>query len=285
MSGVEARFGVGAAIFKPSRLELSLSVGASVALNILFCWVFFVSSAEPPAPEEPMEDVQWVALTALGEPAPPKAVPRIVAPPPPPPPTADAVSLSREVKEKPKRREKPKKPKKPKKREKPKKKPKPKKRATKRQPKRAQPKKLTLNSLFSSSSDERADRGPRRGSRKGHAQGTSSQELDSTEMSVYISRVSTLVSRRLMLPNAISPQERKRLSASIYIKVGSNRKVKGKPKWRKRSGNRLFDQAAMDAVMAFTEDGPGKLMLPRESKAKKAVLRQGLNLLIDGDAQ
>lgn len=270
----ERGLGVEAAFIKPSWSEYSLSIGVSLALNFFFCWAFLSSSfKDDPIEEPPLEDIQWVALTALGEPPPPNAVPRIVAPPPPPPPEAEEISLSRTLEPVKEKIEK----------EKPKTEPKTQKKTKTPDQKRATPKKqkdVTLNSLFGDHSDVRADRGPRKGDRRGHQEGTSSQFQESREMSIYVSTVSRTINRRLKLPNTISPRQLKKLKAEIYIKLGSNRKIKGSPTWVKRSGNRFFDEAAMKAVMAFSIDQDGKLPLPKEPEIKRHVFQKGLLLLI-----
>ena len=264
MRGYE--LGVEAAFVKPTASEYGLSVGVSVALNLFFCWAFLASSlSEPPPEEPPLEDVQWVALTALGEPPKPNAVPRIVAPPPPPPPESEVVSLSRTVE--PPKVEKPK--------PKPQKRPPKKTRATSKKKRE-----VTLNSLFGDTSDPRADRGPRKGDRRGHKEGTSSQFQESREMSIYVSNVSRTINRRLKLPNTISQRQLRSLKAEIYIRLGSNRKIKGKPRWVKRSGNRFFDEAAMRAVLAFSVDQDGKLPLPKEKDLRRYVFKKGLSLII-----
>lgn len=99
-------------------------------------------------------------------------------------------------------------------------------------------------------------------------------------MSIYVSNVSRTINRRLKLPNTISPRQLKKLKAEIYIQLSSDRKIKGTPRWVKRSGNRFFDEAAMKAVMAFSKDQDGKLPLPKDKELKRHVFKKGLSLII-----
>ncbi len=270
-------YGVEAALDRSSPQERAAALALSALANSLAFWLFFGggfghSSSQEPPPEE----VQWVALTALGEAAPPEAVPRIVAPPPPPPPSAEAVSLSREVSPEPKKPE-PKKPepKQPEPKQPPPKKPPPKKRDLK--------KAVTLDSLFGPSKDDpRADRGPRRGDARGHAEGTSTQWQGDREMSLYVSRVSMLIQRQFSPPSTISQRDLARLKANIHIKLNAQGKVVGTPRWVKKSGNSFFDEAAMRAMERFMDGGPARLTLPAEADMKRAVLSQGLTVLLSG---
>ncbi|MBM4290488.1 MAG: TonB C-terminal domain-containing protein [Deltaproteobacteria bacterium] len=276
------RYGVAAALDRPSAGARLSGVGVSLLGNALACWVLFGGSLlgleEAPPPSEAVE---WVALTALGEPPPPQAVPRIVAPPPPPPPSADAVSLSREVTPEPKKPEpKPPEPKKPEPTPEPKR-PEPKKPEPKK-PDLKKPK-VTLDSLFGPSKDDpRADRGPRRGDARGHAEGTSTQWQGDREMSLYVSRVSALIQRQFTPPATISKRDLERLTAHIYIKLNAKGKVVGTPRWVTKSGNGFFDEAAMRAMERFMESGPARLSLPEEAPMKRAVLSQGLTVLLSG---
>ena len=255
-------YGVEAALDRSSPQERAAALALSALANSLAFWLFFGggfghSSSQEPPPEE----VQWVALTALGEAAPPEAVPRIVAPPPPPPPSAEAVSLSREVSPEPKKP--------------PPKKPPPKKRDLK--------KAVTLDSLFGPRKDDpRADRGPRRGDARGHAEGTSTQWQGDREMSLYVSRVSILIQRQFSPPSTISQRDLARLKANIHIKLNAQGKVVGTPRWVKKSGNSFFDEAAMRAMERFMDGGPARLTLPAEADMKRAVLSQGLTVLLSG---
>ncbi len=278
--GGEARYGVAAALDHASPQERAAGLVASLLVNAAVFWVFFGGGLKGGSePEEALEQVQWVALTALGEAPPPGSVPRIVAPPPPPPPSADAVSLSREVA--PERPE----PKKPEPKKPEPKKPEPK----KPEPKKPEPKKpdlkkqVTLDSLFGPTKDDpRADRGPRRGDARGHAEGTSTQWQGDREMSLYVSRVSTLIQRQFTPPATISQRDLARLTANIHIKINAQGKVVGTPRWVKRSGNSFFDDAAMRAMERFMEGAPGRLTLPTEADMKRAVLSQGLTVLLSG---
>jgi hypothetical protein len=50
----------------------------------------------------------------------------------------------------------------------------------------------------------------------------------------------------------------------------------------KRSGNSFFDDAAMRAMEKFMEGAPARLTLPTDAEMKRAVLSQGLTVLLSG---
>ena len=253
--------------------EDALAAVFSITVNLLLFSGFVAMGYQGEETQEPLEDVQWVSLTALGENM-PKALPRIVAPDEAPEPSSKAISVSR-VKEEQKPKEK-----KEKKVEKKKKKT-PKKKIKKRKPKKRKPKKGTLASLFAR--DERADRGKRRGDARGHASGTSSQWQNSTEMTIYLNRVSTLIQRRVRIPATLSRNQLKRLSTTLFIRINSKGKIIGKPKWIKRSGNKFYDNASLRALNPFSSDqGVAKLILPRDKKLRKTVLKKGFNIVLEG---
>lgn len=102
------------------------------------------------------------------------------------------------------------------------------------------------------------------------------------EMSLYVSRVSTLIQRQFSPPATISQREIVRLTAHIYIKLNEQGKVEGTPRWVERSGNSFFDDAAMRAISLFMEGGHGRLSLPYDAEMKRAVLSQGLTVLLSG---
>ena len=249
----------------------------SVTLHVCGALFFLGMGQADEMPEEEVIEVEMVALTALGEPPPPKALPRITAAPPPPEESSKAVSLSRIVKkEKPKPKPKPKKPKKSK--------PKPKK--SKSKPKRKK-RKVSKTDLFSSlsSPDPRADKGPRRGDRRGHIEGTTTQWNDGV-VNAYLSRLQSHVGRRFKAPASIDKRRLKKLSVKIYVRLKAIGKtvaqIKGKLRLKKSSGNKFFDDAALRALKAFTPEGGSKLPLPKSAKDKRAVLKKGFEFILNG---
>jgi outer membrane biosynthesis protein TonB len=231
---------------------------------------------EPP-PDEVIS-VDMVAMAALGEQPKPNQLDRIVAADTPPPEEQEAASISRVVEkvDQPKPKKKIKKPKKTKK--------KPKK--TKKSKRRKKKRRLRTSDLFDDVVDPRADRGRRIGDPRGHRSGTSTR-YQSGVVSAYASRVSKAIGRHFAAPSSLSRKQLNRLKAVIYIKLEAKGKavaqIKGKPTWRKRSGNSFFDKAAMRAIMKFTTEGGLKIPLPRSDRERKAVLREGFKVRLNGE--
>ena len=248
----------------------------SAGLHVVAFLVLIALGAQEPHADDVIS-VEMVAMTALGEQPKPNQLDRIVAPEPPPPEAAEAASISRVVEkvERPKPKEKPKK--KPKKSKQRKKKKSKKKRKKKRR--------VRTSDLFDDIVDPRADRGRRIGDPKGNKAGTSSRR-QSGVVSAYASRVSKTMARHFRAPSSISRTKLKRLKAVIHIKLEAKGKsvaqIKGQPKWRARSGNIFFDKAAMRAMLKFTADGGLKLPLPRSDRERRAVLKEGFKVTIDG---
>jgi outer membrane biosynthesis protein TonB len=243
----------------------------SLGVHSLVLFALLYQSPKDLKPEEETVSVQWVALTALGEAPKPQAMTRIVAP------TAEveqsqAQSISRVIKEEEKTEKKPEKiteqtekqveGKKPEKKEPPK-------------------KKISINDLFSGQSDPRADAGARKGDPRGSKEGTSTTWNQSTEMSLYVSRVSLMIKRQFQVPNSISEAQRKQLKGKLKIVLNSNGNIVGNVMWVEKSGNTYFDQALVRAVEAFRSSL--KLMLPTQEDLKKKVLKEGLILSLSGD--
>ena len=74
--------------------EDALAAVFSIAVNLLLFSGFVAMGHQDEEVQEPLEEVQWVSLTALGESI-PKALPRIVAPDEAPTPSSEAISVSR----------------------------------------------------------------------------------------------------------------------------------------------------------------------------------------------
>ena len=262
--------------------EDQLGIIFSLTLHIIGAFIFIGLGTPDQEPDEEVIAVEMVALTALGEPPPPNALPRIVAPPPPPEATAKEVSISRVVKKKEKPKPKKKEKAKPKKKNKPK--PKPKKSSKRRKKKK---RKVSKNDLFSglSQNDPRADKGPRRGDRRGHIEGTSTQ-WNGQVVNAYLSRLQSHIARRFKAPASIEKKKLRKLSIIVYVQLQAVGKtvahIKGKLKIKKSSGNKFFDGAALRALKAFTTEGGSKLPLPKSEKDRKAVLKRGFRFKLNG---
>ena len=259
----------------PHRLSEDLfSIVLSLAVNVLIFLGFVAMDRQADVVEEQPEHVQWVSLTALGKEM-PKALPRIVTAEEAAVEEAPAVSISRTVEDKkvePPPQADAKKDTPP-----PAKKPPPKR---KRKRKR-RPKKGSLESLFSR--DERADRGKRRGHSKGYRGGTSTEWQNSTEMSIYLTRVSTLIQRRFNTPATLSKSQLRKLSTTIKIRINSSGRVIGTPQWKKKSGNKFYDNASLRAIDPFlASQGVDRLPLPKKKSLKKMVLKKGFNIILEG---
>ena len=264
-----------------SRRSLSEDGGAllmSLMAHLIAGFALIGFGMQEPPPEEVIA-IEMVAMTALGEQPKPDQLDRIVAPDAPPPEVNESVSISRTVQkvEQPKKTKKPKKPKKPKKTKKPKKPKKPKKRKKR---------KVRTSDLFDDVADPRADRGRRIGDPTGHQSGTSTRRRLGV-VSAYASRVSKAIGRHFKAPSSLGRRQLNRLKAVIYIQLEAKGKsiaqIKGKPKWRARSGNSFFDKAAMRAILKFTPEGGLKIPLPKSDRERKAVLRKGFKVTLDGE--
>ena len=252
---------------------IGIAVTLSLHVGLIGGVIYFDGQKEP---DQPLEEVQWVSLTALGEELPPQSVPRIVAPPPPPPPEDKAVSLSRQVKQ-----DLPKKKKKKKKKKDP---PKKKKRESRKQTKKRkkkETKKVSMNDLFGRQ-DDRADSGPRAGHKKGSALGSSLSLNEKTLLGEYTARVARLIQRSLNIPASISASARKKLTTEVYIRLNKNLTIKGTPKIKKSSRNRFFDQAALRALDQFTSQG-GRTFPRPDASLKRYVFKKGFLIRIKGD--
>ena len=267
------------------RREERIAAIGSVTLHLSVGLLFILLGKRSPEPEEPPPppiQIDWVALTALGEAPKPNEMTRIVQPPPPPPPAADAVSLSRQTRPAPP----PPPPPAPA--------PPPRQRRERRRPRRERtrrrpPERRAARSLADLFRDDpRADNAPQRGHREGHVGGRSDTMNASSAAMLYASRIGRLIERRFRVPATISERERRRLSVTLHLRLrrrGSTAKVRGAPRWVERSGNRFFDAAALRAVEVFGPEGEGKLPLPPSSERalREQVLRDGLQVILDGE--
>lgn len=248
----------------------------SILINVTIFTGFINLNHSAPSESEVKEKVQWVALTALGESLPPQLVPRLIAPVAPPPEASEVQSISR-IKEESKPVEKKKT------NEKRRTEEEQKKRKKKKPKKKKRRKKVTLNELFDAPRDPRADRGPRRGDKRGHREGSSTKWNNNLAMDIYINRIRLLLERQFRAPSTLTKKQLKRLSATIWIKINSSGKIVGNPKWIKHSGNKFFDDAATRAIEMFrVKEGKLKLSLPRDPEMKRVILRRGMKIILKG---
>ena len=263
---------------RPVPRDDALGLIMSIAIHLVGGWIFLEASSPDQTIKEEVLAVEMVALTALGEPPPPNALPRIVAPSPPPEPSSEEVSVSRVIEEKEKPKKKPKK----KLKKKPKKKPK---EPSKR--KRKSRRKVSKNDLFSglSNDDSRADKGPRRGDRRGSIEGTSTKWNDGV-VNAYISRVSRNIRLRFKPPASIDKRKLSKLSVEVNVRLKPAGQrvahIVNSLRCKRCSGNKFFDDAAIRALKVFTEEGGAKLPLPKSKEERKTVLKRGFSITLNG---
>jgi outer membrane biosynthesis protein TonB len=258
--------------YKTPVSDKVISAIVSLSVHALFLGFLFYEGQGQNQAEEELVSVQWVALTALGEVQKPQEMPKIIAP------VAEveqeeAVSISRVVKE-----ETPP----PKKEEKITEKTEQKIEGKKPEKKPTPPRKVKVNDLFDSSSDPRADNGPKKGDPRGSREGTNSAWNEGTEMSLYVSKLSNLVKRFFKIPNSISESQRKQLKGKIHIKLNANGFLISNMMWIEKSGNSYFDQA-ISKTMEDIKTQQIKLPLPSQENLKKMVLGSGLTFTLSGD--
>ena len=242
-----------------------------VAISSLFLFGFVQPNEEPPM----IVDAALVEMAKLGDVLPdPKKLVRIEASKSIEKQPEKTTSLSRRLKKKKKKKPKikPKKKKKPKPQPKKKKKPKEKPKEDRKEKK----KKADINSLLDDElDDERADNDDRRiGFRGGHARGRS-HDPNATKRN-YAFELSAALRPHLKVPEVISNEERRGLQTKVSFKVSKKGKVVGKPRIKRSSGNRLFDNAALTAINYFAIDRPGKLPLPKDKDYRITILKHGI---------
>lgn len=264
----------------------AFAVGVAVLINAtLFVGMAWAGMlGESPVPEEPefVIDVEILELPKLGKEAPKEALPRIEAPAPPePPPVEDIASISRKkAQEELERKEKVEREKalerKLQEEDEARRLEKARKRKAAKDRRR---RKRKLNRLLEDiEDDERADDEDAPGLKEGLANGNSTNRDSLRNKAGYVNRLSLVLSRQLQMPSVIPKDERSGLEAHVFLRVGSNGKLKGKPKLVRKSGNAYFDNAALSAVRKFGGGSALKIPLPSKSNhdLRRFVLRQGI---------
>lgn len=262
---------------------------ASMGAHLLGVIGLFTFGGAGEAPPEEVIAVELASAAALGDPAqlepviPPSAEPDLEQPPSVTPeevtpPPEESLSISNRLKE---QREKQKTKRKPQKR-KPKP-PKPPKRKQKKKKKKRKTKQKTADPFKSSSrAPVEADPFATGGGRSDGVAGSSQSQGQGSTVNIHISRIRSAISRQFKRPSSISPRKIKRLKATIYIKLKMNTKRSAHIASHKvisKSGVRDFDRAAVTAVERFYKGGL-KLPLPKDQAARAALLKSGLNLVM-----
>jgi outer membrane biosynthesis protein TonB len=276
--------------------DQGLSIVSAVLINVLiFTGMAFASMGDGTLKRPVVEpiysvNVSPVELPKLGIKPPEKALPRLVEPAPPPPPETDKISLSRE-KKKQEELEKKKKAKDKKLREIAEKKARDEikqKEETERQKeedkakKRKRDMKRALRKI--KDRDKRADEDSPDGFADGDRMGNSTDPNARRNKATYINRVVFAVQRQFEIPTVIPSDQRARLKTTVWFKFDKNGKLVGKPRIKKTSGNRLFDQAAERALKKFSASGSARIPVPPNSlrDLRKSVLKNGLTLDMTG---
>ena len=248
-----------------------------------------LSQGEPPPPDLPAIDVEVVTMIPkLGtKPPEPKKLPRITELAPPPTPKDEEISLSREKEEEELERERERK-KELERIEAERKKREDEERQRKLDEKRRRQederrRKKAMQDALDRIPDPRADideDAP--GFEEGSAAGRSLDPNSIRNKQLYIAQLMVALQRQFEVPSVIPDDVRKRLQATVSFKVNAQGKVVGEPRLMRSSGNKFFDQAALNTVRKF---GPGsalRIPLPTDEKLRKQVLRQGLQPKMHG---
>lgn len=234
---------------------------------------------EPPPPDLPAVDVELVQMIPkLGsKPPEPEALPRIVQPTPPPPPTDDEISLSRE-KEEQLERERQQKEQERIEAERRKQEEEEQRREDEARRRREEDRRRrkAMQEALDRAVDPRADDEDAPGFEEGSAVGNSLDPNSLRNKQLYIARLMVALKSQFEVPSVIPDDVRKRLKATVSFKINAGGKVVGEPRLVRSSGNKFFDDAALNTVRKF---GPGsalRIPLPTDPELKKSVLRQGL---------
>ena len=75
---------------------------------------------------------------------------------------------------------------------------------------------------------------------------------------------------------------RARLETTVFFRIDSRGKVRGKPRVVESSNNRFFDEAAIRAVNRFGPSSRLRIPLPKDRKLKAHVLRKGFSAELKG---
>lgn len=271
----------------PSRdtgLKTASTVVACTVNGLIFTGMAMaglIGEVAPP-PELPNVHATLVELPKLGsKPPDPKALPRIVEPAPPPPPTDEEISLSREKEEelerereeKQKELERIEAERKKQEEEEQKRKELEEKRRREEDERR---RKKAMEQALNRATDPRADDEDAPGFEEGSAMGNSLDPNSVRNKQLYIARLMVALKSQFEVPSVIPDDVRKRLKATVSFKINAQGKVIGEPRLVKTSGNKFFDDAALNTVRKF---GPGsalRIPLPTDEQLKKTILRQGL---------
>lgn len=267
-------------VARDTGLKTASSVVAALVNGLIFTGMAMAGliDVEPPPPELPEIDFIQVTIPKLGsKPPDPKQLPRIVEPAPPPPPSDEEISLSREKAEALEREQK--------------KQEEERIAAERRKQEEEEQRKLdekrrreederrrkkAMEQALDRATDPRADDEDAPGFEEGSSVGNSLDPNSIRNKQLYIARLMVALKSQFEVPSVIPDDVRKRLKATVSFKINAQGKVVGDPRLVRSSGNKFFDQAALNTVRKF---GPGsalRIPLPTDEKLRKQVLRQGL---------
>lgn len=257
----------------------AIALGTTLVLHVFVLAGVLWGTAHAVTPEviEPKLDIIWTELPKLGVERDPKLLERIVQAPQPEAATAP-VNLNQEREEE----EETPKEKKPELEEKPVDQPDPEAEKRKEELERKRIKKDLAKAM--SQLDPRADEDSPEGLADGYADGTSTRAAKLREESIWASQMGARIREHLQPPAGISPGECRKLAAIIPIRLTAEGKVANAPVVTESSGNQFFDDAAVRALRFFTEDGQGKLPLPKADKLpelRKMVQRDGVPVRLE----
>lgn len=128
--------------------------------------------------------------------------------------------------------------------------------------------------------DERADEDSPDGFADGSKIGTSTDPNSRRNKAIYINRVEAAIRAEFSLPSVISKSQRRKLSADVHFKFGTDGKLKGNPRIARSSRNAQFDAAVLRALKHFKPGSRGRLPVPpaTQGKLRRSVLKKGLTM-------
>ena len=130
--------------------------------------------------------------------------------------------------------------------------------------------------------DMRADDEDMPGFKQGHELGRSTDANSLKNKIVYTDLVRRIIQRQFDQPAVIPPDVRARLETTVFFRINTRGKIKGKPRVVQSSNNRFFDEAAIRAVKRFSPGSRLKIPLPKDRRLRREVLRKGFSAILKG---
>lgn len=255
-------------------MAVSLAVHFAIIVSVIIGTISGAEAVEEKVQEE-MAPFTPVELVRLGEERPPDDMPEIYNPPAvaPDPVEDDAINLAKKPKDKKpkKKKEPPPEKKKPKKEQV--KRPTPPRDTTRRDD--AKPSARDILAGFNDPTLPVNNKAPR-GHKEGVVGGTIDDPAFKHLLRTYQARIMSDVLRRWRVPNTITAEDAKKLSAAVFVRIGADGHVLTY-RMTKRSGNPHFDMSVERAVKAF-QSGGARFTMPTDPRLKEAVLSKGLSL-------